>query len=83
MALKPPPLGQVVQQISGLLGDSGLKGELDKHLKTLVQSALSRMDLVSRDEFDSQTEILARTRGRVEELENMLAELHSRIEKED
>jgi BMFP domain-containing protein YqiC len=75
MALKPPPIGDVVQQFSSLLGDSGLKGEVDRTLRTMVQSALSRLDMVSRDEFDSQAEILARTRARVEELEQQLDEL--------
>ena len=72
MALKPPPIGDFVQQLSGLLGNSGLKGELDRTVRTMVQSALSRLDMVSRDEFDSQAEILARTRTRVEQLEAQL-----------
>jgi BMFP domain-containing protein YqiC len=72
MALKPPPIGDVVQQFGALLGDTGLKGEVDRTLRTMVQSALSRLDMVSRDEFDSQAEILARTRARVEELEQQL-----------
>jgi BMFP domain-containing protein YqiC len=85
MAISPPPFGDVVAQISGLLGGSdnqgGLKGELDKNLKALVQSALSRLDVVSREEFDSQAEILARTRARVEELEALLARLTESVEK--
>lgn len=81
MAISPPPLGDVVAQINGLLGNSGLKGELDKNLKVLVQSALSRLDVVSREEFDSQAEILARTRARVEELEALLARLTESVEK--
>jgi BMFP domain-containing protein YqiC len=78
MALKPPPIGDFVQQLNGLLGNSGLKGELDRTVRTMVQSALSRLDMVSRDEFDSQAEILARTRTRVEQLE---AQLDALIEK--
>ncbi|MEP5764147.1 MAG: accessory factor UbiK family protein [Halieaceae bacterium] len=75
MALKPPPVSDVFRQINGLLGDSGLKGEVDRNMRSLIQSALARLDVVSREEFDSQTEILARTRSRVEELEQELAEL--------
>jgi BMFP domain-containing protein YqiC len=72
MAIKPPPIGGVFRQINELLGNSGLKGEVDKSVRSLVQSTLGRMDMVSRDEFDAQAEILARTRTRVEELEKEL-----------
>ena len=75
MALKPPPIGDFVQQLGGLLGESGLKGEVDRTLRAMVQSALSKLDMVSRDEFDSQAEILARTRARVEQLEQELESL--------
>ena len=75
MALKPPPIGEFVQQLSGLLGESGLKGEMDRTLRAAVQSALAKLDMVSRDEFDSQAEILARTRTRVEQLERELDSL--------
>ena len=76
MAIKPPPIGDVFRQFNELLGNSGLKGEVDKSVRILVQSALGRMDMVSRDEFDAQAEILARTRTRVEELEKELEALH-------
>ena len=79
MALNPPPIGEVFRQFNELLGDSGLKGEMDKSVRTLVQSALGRLDMVSRDEFDAQTDILARTRARVEELERELEVLSQQI----
>ena len=75
MALKPPPISDVVTQLNSLLGDTGLKGEVDRGMRALVQSALSRLDMVSRDEFDAQAELLARTRARVEELEAQLETL--------
>jgi BMFP domain-containing protein YqiC len=76
MAIKPPPIGDVFRQVNELLGNSGLKGEVDKSVRGLVQTALGRMDMVSRDEFDAQAEILARTRARVEELEKELDALN-------
>ncbi len=80
MALKPPPIGDFVQQLGGLLGESGLKDEVDRTLRALVQSALSKLDMVSRDEFDSQAEILARTRTQVEQLERELDKLIQQAE---
>jgi BMFP domain-containing protein YqiC len=76
MAIKPPPIGDVFRQVNELLGNSGLKGEVDKSVRRLVQTALGRMDMVSRDEFDAQAEILARTRARVDELEKELDALN-------
>ena len=75
MALKPPPLGQVLQQVNELVGNSGLGGELDRGARALAQSALGKLDVVSRDEFDAQTEILKRTRERVQALESELEQL--------
>ena len=80
MALKPPPLGEVLQQLSELVGDSGIKGEVDKSVKSLAQSALQRLDMVSREEFDAQSEILQRTRAKVGELESELEELGRELE---
>jgi len=79
MAIKPPPLSDVIRQLNDLLGDSGLKGEMDKSVRSLVQSALTRLDVVSREEFDAQAEILQRTRTRVEELEKELEALGEQL----
>jgi BMFP domain-containing protein YqiC len=52
--------------------------DLEKNLRALLQSAFSRLDLVSREEFDVQREVLARTRAKLAELEAKLAELQKR-----
>ena len=76
MALKPPPPPwEILQQVSELVGGSGIKGEVDKSVRSLAQSALSRLDMVSREEFDAQAEILRRTRSRVVALEAELEAL--------
>ncbi|MEH6570257.1 MAG: accessory factor UbiK family protein [Halioglobus sp.] len=80
MALKPPPFGEVLQQVNELVGNSGIKGEVDKSLRALVQSGLSRLDVVSREEFDAQTEILKRTRAQIISLEAQLEELTRELE---
>jgi BMFP domain-containing protein YqiC len=81
MALKPPPPPwEVLQQVSELVGGSGVKKEVDKSVRSLAQSALARLDVISRDEFDAQTEILARTRARVVALEAELEGLTTELE---
>ncbi|WP_071872262.1 accessory factor UbiK family protein [Atopomonas hussainii] len=55
--------------------------ELEKQLKALLQSAFSKLDLVSREEFDGQMAVLARTRSRLEALEAKVAELEQQLSK--
>ena len=52
--------------------------DLEKNLRVLLQSAFSRLDLVTREEFDVQREVLARARAKLVELEAKLAELEKR-----
>jgi hypothetical protein len=80
MALRPPPIGEVIRQVNDLLGDSALRSEADRNARALLQSALRRLDMVSREEFDAQADILARTRARVEELERELEQLAAQVE---
>ena len=81
MALKPPPPPwEVLQQVNELVGGSGFKGEVDKSVRSLAQSALSRLDMVSREEFDAQAEILQRMRDRVAALEGELEALTNELE---
>ena len=49
--------------------------EMERNIKSLLQSAMARMDLVTREEFDVQMAVLARTREKLEALEARLAEL--------
>ena len=53
--------------------------ELESQFKALLQSAFSKLELVSRDEFDGQMAVLARTRSRLEALEARVAELEARL----
>ncbi|KZX57002.1 hypothetical protein A3709_04315 [Halioglobus sp. HI00S01] len=81
MAIKPPPPPwDVLQKVGDMVGQSGLRDEVDKGVKTLAQGALNRLDVVSREEFDVQAEILRRTRERVAELESELAQLTTELE---
>jgi BMFP domain-containing protein YqiC len=52
--------------------------DLEKNLRVLLASAFSRLDLVTREEFDVQREVLARARAKLEELEAKLAELEGK-----
>ncbi len=49
--------------------------DLERNVKSLLQTGLAKMDLVTRDEFDVQVAVLARTREKLEALEARLAKL--------
>ena len=57
-----------------------VKEQIDRNARALAQSALSRLDVVSRAEFDAQTAVLQRTRERVEALEKELERLTQQLE---
>ena len=49
--------------------------DLEKNLRALLAGFFSRLDLVTREEFDVQSEVLARARAKLQELETRLAEI--------
>jgi BMFP domain-containing protein YqiC len=51
--------------------------DIEKNFRTLLQNSLAKLDLVTREEFDVQTRVLARTRERLEALERAIAELEA------
>lgn len=52
--------------------------DLEKNVRALLQGALTKMDLVTREEFDVQTQVLLQARNKLELLEKKLAELEAR-----
>jgi BMFP domain-containing protein YqiC len=53
----------------------GLRAELESHLRRALQAGTQRLDLVSREEFDAQSRVLARSRELIDELEVRVAQL--------
>jgi BMFP domain-containing protein YqiC len=49
--------------------------DLQKNLKALLSQQFAQLDLVTREEFDTQVQVLARTRAKLEALEKRLADL--------
>ena len=60
-----------------------LVDQLDRNAKTLLKGVLTRLDVVSREEFDAQTAVLRRTRERLEQLERDLAMLSQSLDSPD
>ena len=51
--------------------------DIEKNVKAMLQSGLTRLDLVTRQEFEIQAEVLRKTREKVERLEARVAELEA------
>ena len=72
---------EMARQIHNVLppGLRNLGEEADRKIKQVLQSQLNKLDMVSREEFEVQTKVLLRTRERLVELENRLAQLEAQL----
>ncbi|NLR76392.1 MULTISPECIES: accessory factor UbiK family protein [Leeia] len=67
---------ELSQKFSELLANSPAK-DLEKNVKAMLGSAFGKLDLVTREEFDVQTQVLARTREQLAALEARLQALET------
>lgn len=67
---------EVSSKISETIANSPAK-DVEKNVKAMLGSAFNRMDLVTREEFDIQQQVLVKTRTKLVELEERLAKLES------
>lgn len=73
---------EVGSKISETIANSPAK-DMEKNVKAMLGSAFSRMDLVTREEFDIQQQVLIKTRTKLAELEARLAKLEAAQEPEE
>lgn len=78
-----PDIEQLVERILQTLPDGlqDMRQEFDQQLRAGLRRTLQQMDLVTREEFDIQREVLLRTRAKLEELERQVAELEQQLSK--
>lgn len=74
--LDPKSLDEISARFSALLAASPAR-DIEKNARAMLGSVFSRLDLVTRDEFDVQVELLARARQRIEALEARVAALEA------
>jgi len=53
--------------------------DIEKNVKAMMTQGFARLDLVTREEFDVQAQVLAKTRSKLEALEARVAELEARL----
>ena len=68
---------RIGKQIADLVPDSAkeTRQEIEKNIQCALQSAVSRLDLVSREEFDIQAAVLKRTREKLDKMEKQIEAL--------
>jgi BMFP domain-containing protein YqiC len=54
-----------------------IQHDLESNFRTVLRASLSKLDLVTREEFDTQLKVLERTRSKLEALEKKVAELEA------
>ena len=70
-------LNEISNKIREIVKDSPLP-DIEKNIDALLKGMFTKMELVTREEFDVQTEVLKRTRQKLEELEKKLSEIEAR-----
>lgn len=71
-------LGDIAARLAQLAANNPAK-EFEKNSRALLGAAFAKLDLVTREEFDVQSDVLARARARVAELEARVDELETRL----
>jgi len=72
-------IDDLARQISNSIpaGIKGAQQDIEKNIHTLLQATFAKLDLVTREEFDTQSRVLARTREKLEQLEKIVAALEA------
>ena len=73
---------KIIDQVSAAVNSvlpSQLSSDVKKNMRAALQSALERLDLVTREELEVQEAVLARTRDKLQELEKKMAALEEQL----
>ncbi|QIK37236.1 accessory factor UbiK family protein [Caldichromatium japonicum] len=79
--LAPKHFEDLIQRLSATLprGIQVMQDDLDRNLRAGLEAALARLDLVTREEFEVQAAVLARTRAKLKALEKRVAKLEQAL----
>ena len=78
MSNKPSFLSELQDKVHQVLQQSPAK-DLEKNMRAMLNQGFAKLDLLTREEFDVQVDVLARTRARLEALEARVAELEAKL----
>lgn len=75
-----PLFAELARRLGEVLPGKPASEDLEKTVKTVAQSVFSRLELVTREEFDAQAAVLARSRERVQQLEAQILQLSQQLD---
>jgi len=77
----PKTIDDIANRLAGSIppGLSNLKEDLEKTFHAILQGALGKLDLVTREEFEVQKLVLAKTRSKLEDLEKRVTEMEQNV----
>ena len=78
-------IDDLARRLSGLVPPALREGreEMQDNFKSALQAGLARLDLVTREEFDVQRAVLARTRTQLDELRALVEQLEAQLATRD
>ena len=71
---------EISDKISKIIENSPIS-DIEENINALLQSTFTKLDLISREEFDVQTQVLKRTRLKLEDLEKKIDALQTKSKK--
>lgn len=71
-------LDEIGSKVNEILANSPA-GDIEKNMRTMLSGVFSRLDLVTREEFDVQQEVIKRTRVKLAELEDKVRQLEEQL----
>ena len=73
-------LDELAKKLSSAMPDSlkTIQQDMEKNMRAILESSFQKMNLVSREEFDVQTALLAKTQQRLNELEQQIKQLEDK-----
>ena len=74
-------INEISNKIREIVNSSPI-ADVEKNINALIKGALTKMELVTREEFDIQAEVLRNTREKLTLLEKKLIELESQLNKQ-
>ena len=77
----PKAIDDIAHKLTAVLptGFNNLKDDMEKNFHIVLQTALGKLDLVTREEFEVQKAVLAKTRSKLEALELRVTSLEEKL----
>lgn len=80
--IEPKTLDEMAERLSKIIpqGVREVQQDVQNNIRAALNSAFAKLNLVTREEFDVQSEVLARTRAKLEALEAQVAALEAQLQ---